>query len=482
MRRAARLLLGLAFCVLAACGGKAAAPEWPTYRDADGFARFLAELSVEAEPWTEEERTEYLSYLRPAEFDHPFTVDEIRGLLEHREGADSVTIAHARADVELAFELLAYGYGGYAYFGGDEVFLSIRDGILAQLERLDGPVETETLGRLLWEGLSPVMVDRHFHVFANGWSSAEEAPPYVQSTWCVRDLYFDDPTGIDPRYVKRTIGPDGAITYCLAVVCPDGGALPPSMTIEGEERTLEWRRAAPAGVNRVGEAAVLSETTVGAERIPVLANRLLYAYPERLEEFAATAARYREEPLFILDLRGHGGGNDGWATQWLTDFSVQTVSPKSMWCIKGTNISLAAWEEAGLDPSSYGLTDSLGGWSVSIHDGTIWETDNTVFVLIDQNVASAGESFVSQLAMGRRVVLVGSNTMGDLNFGNVSAFYLAHSGISLRFGASLSFRDRLENNEGVGYFPDLWVRPDDSLDAVARLCRYYGLTERENVG
>ena len=33
----------------------------------------------------------------------------------------------------------------------------------------------------------------------------------------------------------------------------------------------------------------------------------------------------------------------------------------------------------------------------------------------------------------------------------------------------------MENRDGVGYLPDLWVNPPDALDAVARMCEYYGL-------
>ena len=33
----------------------------------------------------------------------------------------------------------------------------------------------------------------------------------------------------------------------------------------------------------------------------------------------------------------------------------------------------------------------------------------------------------------------------------------------------------MENRDVVGYAPDLWVNPPDALDAVARMCEYYGL-------
>ena len=33
----------------------------------------------------------------------------------------------------------------------------------------------------------------------------------------------------------------------------------------------------------------------------------------------------------------------------------------------------------------------------------------------------------------------------------------------------------MENRDTVGYAPDLWVNPPDAMDAVARMCEYYGL-------
>jgi len=35
----------------------------------------------------------------------------------------------------------------------------------------------------------------------------------------------------------------------------------------------------------------------------------------------------------------------------------------------------------------------------------------------------------------------------------------------------------MENRDGVGYLPDLWVNPVEAPVAVARLCGYYGLKE-----
>ena len=44
-----------------------------------------------------------------------------------------------------------------------------------------------------------------------------------------------------------------------------------------------------------------------------------------------------------------------------------------------------------------------------------------------------------------------------------------------RLGTQFILHERAENLDGVGWPPDLWVNPPDALDAVVRLCGYYGL-------
>lgn len=455
---------------LAACGGKET--ELPPYASGDKkeFEQFLAEIQPREEPWTEEELQTYESYLQPKEFEHVFGEEEIKDLMKKNVSPKSVTGRQAAEDVTLAFELLAYAYGGYYYFGGDEVFLPIRDRILAELESME-KIQTADLQRLLWESLSPIIRDRHFEIISDKSKSYENESEYMQATYFVRDLYFNDPSGADPQYVKRTIGPDGALTYCLAAVCLDSENLPSVMTIEGVTHTLYWQKAEPTLLSASKEAKVFSEGTVAKGQIPVLYHYSFDGEKERMEEFVATGTSYKEYPLFVLDLRGNLGGFDSYAHAWLKNFCGQNITEKELWSTKVTTFYTA---------SRGGFVNSDGGgWRSSRSDGTLWETDNLVFVLIDGHTASSGESFTNMLTLGKQVVLVGTNTMGSLNFGNAEYLYLPNSGIGLRFGANCCFYQSLEQTDGIGYSPDLWVEPAECLDAVARLCHYYGLYEEK---
>lgn len=470
-----RLFLGLLSSFLltfAACGTKEAETPLQSHGNIEDFERFLTEIQPLETPWTEEEIQTYESYIQPREFEHIFSKEEIQDLVKQKSTPVTITATQAAEDVTLTFQLLSYAYSGYHYFGGDEVFLPIRDSILTELETIQ-KIKTNDLWRLLWDALSPIIVDRHFYITTNQSHTFKNEREYSQSTYFVRDLYFDDPTGIDSQYVKRTVGPDGALTYCLAAVCQNPADLPRTMTIEGAPHNLNWYLARPLSHSSFKTEKVFSETTVADGQLPVLKNYALWGSDNKIKKFVATGTSYKKEPLFVLDLRGNIGGNDSYARSWLKNFCGKYVDEKRLLSTKLSNYQFVANGENG--------SSSVGQWRTSgWSDGTLWETDNLIFVLIDENTSSSGESFTNMLAMGKQVVLVGTNTMGCLNFGNVNQLYLPNSGIKLRFGTNFSFYQSLEKTDGIGYFPDLWVEPDDSLDAVVRLCNYYGLFEKNN--
>ena len=464
-----RLFLGfLSFLLLtlAACGSKET--ELPPYGQGnkEDFEQFLTEIAPQEDPWTEEEIQTFESFLQPKGFEHVFSEEEIKDLMKYNGAPETVTVQQAAEDVTLAFRVLSYAYGGYYYFGGDEVFLPIRDRLLAELESMQ-EVKTKDLWKLLWESLSPIIVDEHFDISTDPSHSFKNEREYSQSTYFVRDLYFDDPTGADSQYVKRTIGPDGALTYCLAAVCQSPEDLPKTMTVEGVEHTLVWDLARPTELSSSKKKKGFSETTVAGGQLPVLRYYTFSGSEEKTDKFVATGTSYKEEPVFVLDLKGNLGGMDTSAYLWIQNFCGKLDVAKRIWSTKISTYHTAAYG---------GFVSSEGsGWRSGRSDGTIWETDNLVFVLVDKNTSSSGESFANMLTMGKRVVLVGTNTGGCLNFGNISHLYLPNSGIGLYFGTNCCFYQSLEYTDGIGYSPDLWVEPGDSLNAVVRLCNYYGL-------
>ena len=101
--------------------------------------------------------------------------------------------------------------------------------------------------------------------------------------------------------------------------------------------------------------------------------------------------------------------------------------------------------------------------------------DNIIFVLIDNVVASSGESAVMFLRNMKNVIFVGTNTSGT-TLGFKSRYYiLPNTKISLRFAETLYLQRDVEVQEGIGFMPDIWTSPNDAADRVLKMIGYYNI-------
>ena len=101
--------------------------------------------------------------------------------------------------------------------------------------------------------------------------------------------------------------------------------------------------------------------------------------------------------------------------------------------------------------------------------------DSIVIILMDNYVASAGEFFVSILRRLENALFVGTNTFGVYLTAGMDVITLPRSGLEMRIGTVLTLRPDLSQFEGVGFLPDLWVPPGESLERVLAFIERYGL-------
>jgi len=250
---------------------------------------------------------------------------------------------------------------------------------------------------------------------------------------------------------------------------------------------------------RLGSRRFRSDERFGEERIggiPVVRIRTCSdVFGRELRALVEHAASHRGEPYLILDIRGNGGGNTVWPRRWIEAFTGASPTLKqaltelvgrttmtgraNLFALSrsGYRAEEREWIEGELahyraaaatfdDPAARPYWTEL---AVPRFD-TI-RNDTTLIVIIDRDVASAGEGFVSFLKdQVSNVVLVGENTRGALTFGQLTAHRLPHSKLLAYLPIKLNVPLDLEFREAVGFRPDYWVPAPDALNhAVAAI-------------
>lgn len=378
----------------------------------------------------------------------------------------TLTAQEAKEDAEAFFQLLHDFYGGYGYFGGDEAFRPVLEQVLSDLSNKT-KVSSKSLQQSLETVLAPLVLDGHFAINGHYLCASQRLNMYY-----VPDIYLDEDQAeaMDPLYVKRTIGPDGALTWCFAALSSEGSDLPEQL---GEYTDLDWTLA---------EAAPGMGTTVydrqEVDGLTVLTNQVLsdvgtegdswYERMDQLNEFAGSGESYRGLPTFVIDLRGNIGGQPAFTRSWFEGFAGTAPTPCQSTLIRWSPLN------GFMEALGYSVPEEPGEIVVEQTEGSWVNNDSVIFCLTDYATASAGEWFVGDLRTMEHVVFVGSNTCGATLMTNNQTYYLPNSGLPVSFGTSLMLTPD-GNQEEIGFQPDLWVAPADALEAVSKLCDYYGL-------
>ena len=350
------LIAATCLCLLAGCrqntpepGPSVSPPPLPSpTRQAEAISldEFLAGVNESHRAATEGEPLDLSAYMTDhPEQSHTYTDEEMAVLTTYQGRSEDLTKEDLLADVDSCLTLLKTTYGAYDYFGGDEVFAPLMEGVKGELEALDAPTAAD-LENALANALAQVVRDGHFQVGKHALRDS-----FAQEMYYVPGLYFDDPAGRTMDYVKPTIGPDGRICYWYAALSHDGSDLPGEL--DGE--TLSWTRA---GTIRSDGTVFRTSEQSG---VPVLVSRAMWAgmtssKEKQLERLAACGGDYADAPLLVFDVRGNGGGSDEHIMNWFEGWT-------------GQNAPLCRLRRAGLlgHQDENGKLDRAGGTDLRPH-------------------------------------------------------------------------------------------------------------------
>jgi len=404
-------------------------------------------------------------------------------------------VEDAREDVERLFYLLENGYAGYGYFEDLGDFEVSKEGIMAEL---DGKyiLQRGDLSKIIHEHLG-FLHDSHLSIGDNGygkhhdfWYSSHEVRQDAQGYKLEQDGVNSPLVSVNGEspdlYLFPSINSLGDSVFRLGVLSPEQtGALEVELENVDEPLQVELERS-----ERVS-GPLFSDELVGG--VPVVKIwSFSDQHKEYIDQFLASASKYKDEPCLIVDIRGNGGGNTAYAREWVTGYTGHNPGSIQIYTELVSETSMMGranyfsynlhhypeLEEQGYSQKAEGFRDHAkeveegeypAYWSpYNVPVAKDIPSNRTLIVLVDSGVGSAAEGFLCYLRQVENVVLLGENSGGAVIYGQMTMHMLPNSHLQVRLPITLNVFTDLVYREERGFYPDIWVPAGDAVNhAVA---------------
>ena len=437
---------------------------------------------------------EVLQALTEGRFPNRLTLENF--FVENPELMSEIPVEVAAADTEDFFELLRDVYGGYVYFGGDEVFDVVRDEVIEELNDF-GELSSRTFSEILHRHLAPVIEDNHFVINRQPLGRSFSTFRLLEDSNLVfarNDLGFKDSEtgkliiaieGYDMDEIFQLhINEEGDFYYRPVVILEDQGVSSISITLideNGNRQDIELHRQAPLIDSRWSDVPNFS----WMDGLPVISIRG-FGFDETpagvgTRRFLEYAEQLKDEPVLVVDLRGNGGGN-GIVPLRFFHLITGEIVPTNFF---GLRVGLSDFDDMDTpeDNQFYVSREIMEAYfpfevyreqfTVIYHKPrSIVEREEILIILVDQNTASAAEKFIDIATNVTNTLVVGTNTAGALNFDMAfPELFLPRTHIRVGFGSTIFLHPDGRLKEGRGLLPDVWADGDELRAILATILR-----------
>lgn len=414
----------------------------------------------------------------------------------------SLSREEAIFDAEKYFSMLRHTYGGYTYFGGDEIFLPIFDDIIEALSKQE---EWPTMKFVdeIHSQLSRVIFDNHLFIdmkiYAVEYDFYAWEMPFDKNgdRFLKRDsgLHVAEIEGYDLDEVFRlAVNEEGEFFYIPIFMEPKNLSGNLCITViydNGDKEIVSLKNP-----NRRGWPLQDSMLRY-KDDIPIVVLRKMYnpfvggglggnssnANMEDAIRFLSFAEELKDENVIIIDIRSNQGGYSILSNKWLYLLTGEIVPNNFLRVHYDLNKlvdlteTLMQQEEDIINNPYYDLTveslDQMVPFGedhfISNPPDRIISNDKLIIFLIDRYVYSAGEVFTDLINSIENTLVIGQNTAGTLITGGFITYYLPNSNVAFSITHSFHIFDEAYFREGVGIAPDVWVVGDASKAALAIL-------------
>lgn len=192
---------------------------------------------------------------------------------------------------------------------------------------------------------------------------------------------------------------------------------------------------------------------------------------QKMERLVDLGKELKMSQKIILDLRGNSGGDSEIARRFIENLNgcASMNLNYAKLNTQGSRLAEISIYAENLDDYKKArekiLLDPDSEWQCSAHN-PVFDGDfkNQLIVLTDRNTASSAEIMLKCIKDNiPQSIIIGENTSGTLNTGDIRYYYLPNSLIFLNIPTAI-FAGVFE--EGTGFYPDFWSKNDALQSAI----------------
>jgi len=448
-------------------------------------------------------------YLCTSTSDDIFTSEEVKHLIEYSKPESRLlSIDEALEDVDCLFKIFKYEYGGYVYFGGDEVFEQAKENIVSEINK-ESEISITKLEEIIANELMFIN-DGHLRIgnvrinekfqkkyYSNEKIGFKEDSKGFYTLVDGKKKYLEtinNDVNVE-MYMKLSIDERGHLVHYIGLNKEDGPVIEkiPIKYMADDasvDEVIDLFRATTTANHKKAtfEEILLNDT-------PVITLRRFDDVGDEtfMKDFVESGHKYKDEKALVIDLRGNSGGSSMWGEFWFenyTGYPVQQGGAKILrfgplhkqfnslylhdnhtsYLNKYNMPELNEFAKKYYDSIKDVMNDDSLNYQLIEREYQVVDNGSIIFVLIDKRVGSSAEDFVLNLKTTNNVVVVGSNTYGCSDVLSMINLYLPNSRTNVFLGFSLDIKQEEPHFfDGVGLEPDIWLANSTMLERVLKL-------------